>query len=254
MTGTSRSSSARTNGPRAVAVELDSPGAVEALYLERGDPTEPWRPIMTGDVFAGPQVPGCAVHELVMVLAHPCSLRQGITLVERLQSLPVGPHQAIPLQAWKGHYRVMPLPELRDEGSRPYAARLTEFGMVPREEFDLDRRLCCLTELGVVLLQQRFFHNQSRVKVGRERLFEASAPVFTEIELWTQWNEQLAEPRVKAGEDRAGVLADEAQAFDALLRSEHPEATDLRAALKVPRLRSNVRRRVLAATVERAVA
>lgn len=235
-----------------MAVELDSPSSVEALYLERDEPTEPWRPIMTGDVFAGPQVPGCAEHELVMVLAHPCSLRQGVTLVERVQSLPVVPHQAIPLEAWKGHYRVMPLPELRGEGSGPYAARLMEFGMVARDDLDLDRRLCCLTELGVVLLQQRFFHNQSRVKVGRDRLFEASAPVFTEVELWTQWNEQLAEPRVEAGEDRAGVLADAAQAFDTLLRSQHPEATDLRAALKVARLHSDVRRRVLAAADERA--
>ena len=162
-----------------------------------------------------------------MVLAHPCSLRRGVTLVERVQALPVGPHQAIALDAWRGHYRVMPLPELRGEGGEPYAARLTEFGMVAQDALDLDRRLCCLTELGVVLLQQRFFHNQSLVKVGRDTLFEA-------------------------GEDRAAVLAGEAQAFDGLMRSDHPEATDLRAALNVTRLRSDVRRRVLAAADERA--
>lgn len=237
-----------------MAVELDSPGSVEALYLERNDPTEPWRPIMTGDVFAGPQVAGCDDHQFVMVLAHPCSLRRGVTLVERVQSLPVCLHQPVALDAWKGHYRVMPLPELLGEGGASYAARLTEFGMVARGELDLDRRLCCLTELGVVLLQQRFFHNQSRVRVGRDRLFEASAPVFTEVELWSQWNEQLAEPRVEAGEQRAGVLDDEAQAFDTLLRSDHPEAPDLRAALKVARLRSDVRRRVLAAADARAAA
>lgn len=235
-----------------MAVELDRPGAVEALYLERDEPTEPWRPLMTGDVFAGPQVPGCAEHELVMVLAHPCSLRKGVTLVERVQALPVASHQAIALDAWKRHYRVMPLPELRGEGGEPYAARLTEFGMVSQDELDLDRRVCCATELGVVLLQQRFFHNQSRVKVGRDTLFEASAPVFAEVELWTQWNEQLAEPRVQAGEDRETVLADEAQAFDGQMRSDHPEAPDLRAALRVTRLRSDVRRRVLTAADERA--
>ncbi len=235
-----------------MAVELDIPGSVEALYLERDEPTEPWRPLMTGDVFAGPELPGCAEHELVMVLAHPCSLRQGVTLVERVQTLPIAPHQAIALDAWKGHYRVMPLPELRGSGGEPYAARLTEFGMVAQDELDVDRRMCCLTELGVVLLQQRFFHNQSRVRVGRDTLFEASAPVFAEVELWTQWNEQLAQQRVETGEDRTAVLADEAQAFDSLLRSQHAEATDLRAALRVPRLRSDVRRRVLAAADERA--
>jgi len=234
-----------------VAVELDSPGAVDNLYLERDDPVEPWRPIMTGDVFAGPQIPGCAEHELIMVLSHPCSLRRGVALLDRVQALPVAPHQAIPLDAWKGHYRVMPLPELRGEGTAPYAARLTEFGMVGSEELDLDRRLCSLTETGVVLLQQRFFHNQSRVKVGLDALYAQSAPIFTEVELWTQWNEQLAEPRVEEGEDRDEVLREEGEAFDAVMRSAHSSGTDLRGALLTPMHRNEVRRLVLAAAEER---
>ncbi len=235
-----------------MAVALDSPGAVEELYLERDEPVEPWRPIMTGDVFDGPQVPGCDEHELAMVLAHPCSLRRGAALVERVQALPVVPHQAIALAAWSGHYRVMPLPELREDGGAPHAARLTEVGMVPSEELRLDRRICCLSDLGVVLLQQRFFHNQSRVKVGLDALFAQSAPIFVEIELWTQWNEQLVEPRVKRGEIQAEVLRDEAEAFDAVMRSSHSGEMDLRAALLLPVHRNDVRRRVLAAADERA--
>lgn len=234
-----------------MAVELDSPGAVEDLYLERDEPVEPWRPIMTGDVFAGPRIAGCAEHELVMVLSHPCSLRQGVELLDRVQALPVDAHQSIPLSAWKRHYRVMPLPSLRGDDV-PYAARLTEFGMVPSDELNLDQRMCSLTELGVVLLQQRFFHNQSRVKVGLDALFNQSAPNFTELELWVQWNEQLAEPRVTSGEDRTEVLQDEGEAFDTVMRSPHGSGVTLREALLTPMHRTDVRRSVLAAADVRA--
>lgn len=164
-----------------MAVELDSPGSAEDLYLDRGAPVEPWRPIMTGDVFAGVQIPGCDEHELVMILAHPCSLRRGVKLVDRVQALPVVPHPDISLDAWKGHYRVLPLPELKGEGTDAYAARLSEFGMVASSELELDKRLSCLAELGIVLLQQRFFHNQSRVKVARDTLFRWPATRYSAI-------------------------------------------------------------------------
>lgn len=236
-----------------MVAELDIPGSAEELYLARGDPVEPWRPIATGDVFVGPQIPGCAEHELIIVLAHPCSLRRGVDLVERVQALPIAEHQDIALAHWKDrHFRVMPLPELRGEGTAPHAARLTEFGMVPREALDLDQRICCLSDLGIVLLQQRFFHNQSRVKVGLDSLFAASAPVLAEIELWEQWNETVVEPRAGSDHSRSELLAAEAAAFDQILRSAHPSGTDLRSALMIQLHRAGVRRRVLAAAQERA--
>jgi hypothetical protein len=233
-------------------VELDSPGSVEALYLERGEPIEPWRPVMTGDVFDGPVIPGCGPHELILVLSHPCSLRSdGVQLVERVQALPVSEGNAIPVPGWRGNFRVMPLPELRSD-ERHYRARLTEFGMVPAEELDLDRRLCALTEEGVMLLQQRFFHNQSRVKVELPTIYEEEAPLFTEIELWTQWNEELVEPRVAEGAERETLLDEEGYSFDQVMGSEYGGGKDLRGALKEEHLRAEVRRRVLAAIDERA--
>lgn len=235
-----------------MAVELDIPGSAEELYLARGEPVEPWRPLATGDIFAGPQIPGCSGHELVIVIAHPCSLRRGIDLVDRIQALPVAPHQTIALEHWRGHFRVMPLPDLRGDGTAPYAARLTEFGMVSSTELDLHRRICCLSDLGIVLLQQRFFHNQSRVKVRLDTLAAASAPVLAEIELWEQWNEVIVEPRVTPGDRPTELLAAEAVAFDELMRSAHTSGTDLRGALASQVHRTDVRRRVLAAARERA--
>jgi hypothetical protein len=234
-----------------VAVELDRPGSVDDLYLDRGDPIEPWRPVMTGDVFDGPAIPGCAAHDFVLVLSHPCSLRaDGVELVERLQALPVALADEIPLAAWKGNFRVMPLPLLwRDD--RHYVVRLTEFGMLDAADLDLDRRICALTEIGVTLLQQRFFHNQSRVKVELDRIHAQASPVFAEVELWTQWNEELAESRVVAGEDRRAVLTAEGHAFDEVMRGDFDPGMSLRAALKERHLQADVRRRVLSTIEER---
>lgn len=236
-----------------MAIELDTPGSVDGLYLERADPVEPWRPIVTGDVFRGARVPACAPHEFVLVLSHPCSLRMdGVRLVDRVQALPVRRHaQEIPLAAWKGHhFRVMPLPDLREDGEQ-YVALLTQFGMVESQALDLDHRIATLTDLGIDLMQQRFFHNQSRVRVGLDTIHEQSAPVLAEIDLWTEWNEAIATPRIEAGEGRAEVLDQEGRAFDSLMSAETGGGSSLRADLKTERSRAYVRRRVRAAIAER---
>lgn len=235
-----------------MAIELDAPSSVDDLYLERGGPVEPWRPITTGDVFRGPEVPGCDPHEFVMVLSHPCSLRvDGVRLVDRVQALPVCRHpREIPLHAWKGNFRVMPLPDLRGDGAQ-YVARLTQFGMVQGQELSFDRRIATLTEVGIGLLQQRFFHNQSRVRVGLDTINRQSAAVLAEIELWTEWNEELAIPRVQAGEALIDVLEAEGKGFDSLMGARTAAGSTLRDDLKTDRLRAGVRRRVRAAIAER---
>ncbi len=45
------------------------------LYLTRGDEVKPNRPLFTGDVFLDVAVPGVQDGGLVIVVAHPCSLR-----------------------------------------------------------------------------------------------------------------------------------------------------------------------------------
>lgn len=225
---------------------LDTPGDEDALYLDRGQPVDSMRPVMTGDVFDGPTIPGCSAHALVIVLSHPCSLRRGVDLVDSVQALPIARYHDVSVAAWERHVRVMPLPNMLLTGDH-FAARLTEFGMVPANQLNLDHRRCTLSERAVVLLQQRFFHNQSRVKVPLERLFEASAPVFEEVALWERWNDDRARPRVEAGDDREAVLNDEGHSFDAVLRGELEPGLTLRDALRQPARRAAVRRAVAAA-------
>jgi len=182
-----------------------------------------------------------------MILSHPCSLRtDGVRLIQRVQALPVVSSTEIPIGGWKGNYRVMPLPELRGNDT-PHVAKLTEFGMVSADDLDLDHRICALTEIGIELLQQRFFHNQSRVKVELPTLHKQAAPMFVEIELWTQWNEAYAEPRIEQGEDRNDVLQQEGYAFDQVMRRPIQNDLTMRDALKQEHFRAEVRREVLRA-------
>ena len=143
---------------------------------------------MTGDVFRGPQIPGLDEHELLMVITHPCTMRgKHGALKPKLQALPVKAYQEVPLDKWPDHFfRVMPLPNLQAE-RESVAARLDESGMVPSSSLDLDARVACLSELGIKLLLQRYFHCFSRVKVSLEKLSEALAGPLQEAELLEEW-------------------------------------------------------------------
>lgn len=237
-----------------MANELDRPDDVDQLYLERGDPVAPWRPVLTGDVFRGPPVPGLDPAELTMIVAHPCTMREDRgRLRERLQAVPVRPYQEVPLDAWgTGYLKVFPLPEVWD--GRSVAARLDEFGMVRTEQLDLDARVACLSEEGIRLLLQRFFACFARVTVGLSTLGTALLGPLTEAELLEDWNEALARQRVESGADRNDALTEEASEFDAVLSTRNPETgarlrdglTDSVSASRVRReVREEIKRRLL---------
>lgn len=91
---------------------LESPDDPQDLYLTRGDDVPAWRPVNTGDVFAGvPLTIGGERTGRAIVLTHPCTMRiDGVHLVDRLLIAPVEPAEPVPM--WRGHYAKMPLPEL----------------------------------------------------------------------------------------------------------------------------------------------
>lgn len=228
-----------------MAVELDRPGSVESLYIARGEPVEPWRPIMSGDVFHGVQILGVPEHDLVMLISHPCSMRRGAGLLPSLQALPIRSYQSVALGAWSsGHFRALPLPALRQpEGTGELAAILTEIGMVPTSELDLAKRTACLSEKGIVLALQRFFHCLSRVRVGLDTLaVHAQAPL-EEAALLEEWNETLAQAQIERGADQESVLAEEARQFEELLSSNPAGGSaPLRASLGIAAEQASVRR------------
>ncbi len=170
--------------------ELGRPNSVEELYDARGEDVDELRPVCQGDVYHDLAMPGFEQDELVMLISHPCSLRKGATLRQRLQACPVRAHQMVPLEKWpSGYARVLPLPGLLGESH--HAGVLTETGVVQSDELASATRVARLSRDGILLLQQRIIYTLAHTVVGLDTLAEFNALALDEIELLEGWNEQL---------------------------------------------------------------
>ncbi len=224
--------------------QLERPESEGELYLARGDEVDHYRPIMQGDVFGEVAIPGISEHAFAMVITHPCTIRgRDGRLRPLIQMAPVVSYQPVALEAWPdGHYKVCPLPGL--DPARPsvhFAARLDEAGMVSSSELSYERRVACLSERGVLLLQQRHIFSLTRADIPiRPHLEQASMHVLVEAELQEDWNLKLVGRRVERGDDFALALRDECIAFDRFLGE--PTEAPLREQLKTEHLQAGVRR------------
>lgn len=168
--------------------KLESPAVVDDLYLARDVDVPQSRPIVTGDIFRG--VP---LHEAdcdrAVVLTHPCSMRKdGVRLADRLLVAPVVEStDPIPLSAWTGHFKVMPLPDL--EHGAYYSARFLDIETVDSEQLSRDRRIAVLHPRGVNLLLQRLVHHMSRVVVETGLFEVACGQAFAEVDIVEEWTE-----------------------------------------------------------------
>jgi hypothetical protein len=227
-------------------IALDRPATADELYLARGDEVEPYRPVLTGDVFSEITIPGVGVpHELGMVISHPCNMRVGDRLRDNIQMLPIVEYQDVPLDHWVtgSHARVFLLPESQLL-ERPCAARFDETGMVPSRELTPGRRRICLSERGILLLLQRLVFSLCRADIPIEQFERAIAHVLAEAELLEEWNERLVPAH---GADVEAALAAEATAFDEFMRTVEGETelrTQLRESHRVPNVRRLVRQEI----------
>lgn len=233
---------------------LDSPVDAEEIYLDRGGDIDPYRPVCQGDIFLDVEIPGLDRGHGVMVIAHPCVMRAGPRLRPKATVIPVVAYERVPFESWPtSHLRVFPLPALDpSQPDRAHAARFDEFGTVPTDALDLDRRVAMLSQRGVLLLQQRFIHSVSRAEIPLSILLEASAAVFEELELQENWNLTFVAPRAESRQQAGELLATESQAFDEVMLSG-PDGANLRERLQVPAARAEVRRAVNQAIRERIV-
>ena len=209
---------------------------MDALYLYRAHEVVPERPVQTGDVFDGIEIPGLDDGPgLAIVINHPCSMRSnGVDLLERLQLARVAEYQQVPLKAWKRyHQRVMPLPVLLLD-DRHYAVRFSDFGLVRSEALDLSRRVACLDPLGINLLQQRFIWDISRFLAPTAELHKSCAVAFQEIGFMEEWN---------AGWADAGLPAeDSGHAFHDWIRDDGGTGTPRQKRLAEDQQRAPLRR------------
>jgi hypothetical protein len=187
---------------------LACPRSLEDLYLERGDELAVSRPVLTGDVFSNVEIDADDHDGLVLVIAHPCSMRGARgRLRPRIAVAPIRPYQHLSFESWPaGHFNVFPLPQLLGDDDPPRAASLLELSSARSHELVRERRVAALTTRGVHLLQQRLVNSLTRVVVGLELLDEQSAHVLLEAELEEEWVDDLASdltPDVVAAQSEA---------------------------------------------------
>jgi len=168
----------------------------EALYRARGDEVSPYRPLFTGDVFTGIELPGKTGNvkkRSVMIVQHPCSMRiDGVTLAWQVLVAEVTNRTPLDEDGWRGNYALMPLPDLIADSaaaSRHQAANFDNLYAVPPAF--LTDRLATLSPFGVNLVLQRWVHFSSRVVVPTETFQRESAAYYEEADSLEEWSESF---------------------------------------------------------------
>jgi hypothetical protein len=200
-------------------VPLASPRGLEDVYLGRAEEVARGRPVLTGDVFEGVELDLEDHGGLVMVVAHPCSMRANLgRLRPRVVVAPIRRHQHLPFRSWPGRdFDFFPLPQLLGDTDDPRATNLRELSTARSETLATEHRVAALCNRGIHLLHQRLVHSLSRVVVGLDVLEEHSGHVLLEAELEEEWVEELAGE--DAGpEERQGASEAFAAYLDAGLR------------------------------------
>lgn len=195
------------------------------------------RPVLTGDVFADVEVPGAPPETgLAMVVAHPCTMRKaGGALRDHLAVSRIRNYPQVQFEQWRtGHFRVLPLPDLTSVDS--VAADFELIAPVHPDALALDRRVACLSDYGLGVLQQRRVHHDTRVVVDIDILHAQMAPNLEEADLLHQWLEELVND-VASDEE----IAEQTSRFNEFLG---PADSELRTMLLLPINRADVRRRV----------
>lgn len=203
------------------------------LYLARGQDVNSSRPAFTGDVFGDVPIPGVQDGGMAIVVAHPCTMRgPQARMRERVLVAAVRAHSPIGREAWaRGYYDLMPLPELIN--GNLHVGRFDELGKALTVDLTTGKRVACLSEYGVNLLQQRLIWHLTLLEVETFRIQEAFAHTFEEADLLEEWTDTLS----------AGGLspADAAASFEAFIRVDHENGRTLQEDLRDVQRRSAVR-------------
>lgn len=176
----------------------------DALYRARGGEVSETRPVFTGDVFAGLQLPGSTGKVKardVAVLQHPCSMRtNGVDLARQVLVAEVSNRKELEEKDWStGHFNLMPLPDLRPEKksqTRHSAANFDNLYMVSPDV--LTSRIAALSPHGVNLLLQRWVHFSSRVVVPTDDFQKQTVSFYEEADLIEEWCDESS-----SGDQRA---------------------------------------------------
>lgn len=217
-----------------------------ALYRARGDEVAATRPIFTGDVFTGVELPGSTGKikaRSVLVLQHPCSMRtNGVDLAWKVLVAEVANRKELDEQSWVGgHFNLMPLPGLRPDiasQSQHQAANFDNLYTVAPAL--LTSRIASLSPFGVNILLQRWVHYSSRVVVPTHTFHEQTVAFYEEADLIEEWCDEASSEDLQAA----------TQACLNWLRTDRDGST-YQELLKDPQSHSMIRRAMRKALKER---
>ncbi len=197
---------------------LEAPDRPELLYEYRqsDEPAPDTRPLAQGDVLRSVALPNGDVLDLAMIVAHPCSMRQGGKLRERLVVAEVAAHQNVPARKWPtGFFDFFPLPELDDSG-QPVSVYFHSLHSVVTQQLESCERVAVLTEYGQMVLLQRWIYHMARLVVDPQELTELIVPVQDELSMQMDWVEAGLDASL-TGDERAERLAQLGGEFQAFL-------------------------------------
>lgn len=168
---------------------LDELAPTADLYDYRGM-VPAWLPYQQGDIFRDVELPGVAAG-FVMLFLHPCSMRQGTRLRDRLTVVQVtvaSPRRVLdePGQ-WAGRNKVMPLPDLLADGASTHMADFMEIGTVEAARLPRSSRAAQLSLAGRLLMQQRIVFHLTRYAPRLDDLERATESVELEAQQQADW-------------------------------------------------------------------
>ncbi|GAA1805636.1 hypothetical protein [Agromyces neolithicus] len=181
-------------------IRLETPADAESLYYARQDEVAElrYRPHFTGDIIRlGPD-------RRVCILQHPCAIRRGTTLLNRILVGDVVAGASAPQDWSTGHFKKMFLPDLDDSNA---GVDFTRMDVLDSSEVLAGAREAILSIEGVDLLLQRWIYHNSRVVIPTLSFHRQIAGPFEEADLFLEMTETL----VAAGksQEQAELAIDE---------------------------------------------
>lgn len=175
----------------------------DLLYRARGDEVSQTRPIFTGDVYAGLELPGrtgSVKKRNVIVLQHPCSMRtNGVDLSWQVLVAEVSRRKLLEEEEWGGFVNLFPLPDLLPEVQGQARNQAGDFDcLYTVAPALLTDRIACLSPFGVNLLLQRWVHYSSRVVVPTFDFQTQTVAFYEEADLIEEWCDEMGGSDVAA--------------------------------------------------------
>jgi hypothetical protein len=220
----------------------------DALYDERGEVN--WtRPFLQGDVFDDVVLPGFGDEPMkVQIVAHPCAMRTGPSVTERITVAPVVGYRQVAGSGWNGHLRVMPMAELA--GDKHFATKFVDVTAAPANLLTYERRIATLSNRGIFVLQQRLVKHYTRVEMELELFRRESAAILVEAELQQDWLEEVLTEAEQI--DKAAIETETAVFDDRLGQRSTADTPSLRELLREEIHHTDVRKAIQRAASDRA--